>query len=110
MLEKTYGFSTLDGKSIAKVVDDEHIGINHILLPKGEGLPEHYSNSNVYMVIVRGTMSLKLDEQDPHQYIAGQIVNIPYHIKMDVRNLEDAILEFFVIKSPNPRNYKEQSK
>ena len=107
MLEKIYGISTTNEKNIGKVIDDDHIVINHMVLPNGEGLPEHYSNSNVYMIIVRGNMTLKLDEQEPHQYTIGQIVNIPYHIKMNVNNFDEDILEFFVVKSPNPRYYKE---
>lgn len=105
MLEKIYGFSTLDTKNIEKLIDDDPILINHMVLPKGEGLPEHYSNSNVYMIIIRGSMTLALDEQEPHLYHSGQIINIPYHTKMNVNNYNEAILEFFVIKSPNPRNY-----
>ena len=107
MLEKIYDVSTLDEKSIKKVVDDEHIAINHMVFPKGEGLPEHYSNSNVYMIIARGKMTLQLDEQEPHAYAVGQIVSIPYHVKMNVTNRDDALLEIFVVKAPNPRNYKE---
>lgn len=107
MLEKIYGLSTTNEKNIGKVIDDDHIVINHMVLPKGDGLPEHYSNSNVYMIIIRGNMTLKLDEQEPHQYTIGQIVNIPYHIKMNVNNFDEDILEFFVVKSPNPRYYKE---
>ena len=107
MLEKVYRFAVSDEKNIEKVVDDEHTAINHMVLPKGERLPEHYSNSNVYMIIVRGTMSLKLDEQEPNQYAMGQIISIPYHTKMDARNLADETLDFLVVKSPNPRNYKD---
>lgn len=106
MLEKIYSFSTSDTKSIEKLIDDEPVLINHMVLPKGEGLPEHYSNSNVYMIIVKGSMTLKLDEQEPHLYTCGQIINIPYHTKMNVNNFSNDILEFFVIKSPNPRNYR----
>ncbi|MEM1486269.1 cupin domain-containing protein [Oscillospiraceae bacterium PP1C4] len=105
MLEKIYGFSTSDTKSIEKLIDDDPLLINHMVLPKGEGLPEHYSNSNVYMIVIRGRMTLALDEQEPHLYTCGQIISIPYHTKMNVNNFNEDILEFFVIKSPNPRNY-----
>lgn len=47
-------------------------------------------------------MSLELDEQGPHQYHAGQIIAIPYHARMNVVNFDDEILEFFVVKAPNP--------
>lgn len=110
MIEKLYDFSNNDTKKVGKLIDDESILINHMIFPKGEGLPEHYSNSNVYMVIIRGIMTLRLDEQEPQKYTHGQIISIPYHTKMNVHNFDECILEFFVVKSPNPRNYKEVSK
>ena len=54
MLEKKYLFSITGDKTVERIVDDENIHLNHIVLVKGTGLPEHYSNSNVYMIIVRG--------------------------------------------------------
>ena len=66
MLEKKYVYSLADDKIIERIVDDENIHLNHMVLVKGTGLPEHYSNSNVYMIIVRGEMTLQLNEQEPH--------------------------------------------
>lgn len=107
MLENIYRFSTDNAKHIEKIIDDDPVLINHIVLPKGEGLPEHYSNSNVYMIIIRGEMTLKLNEQEPQLYTGGQIITIPYQTKMNVNNAGDHVLEFFVVKSPNPKHYKE---
>lgn len=109
MIEKLYDFSKKDTKQIEKLVDDESILINHMILPKGEGLPEHYSNSNVYMVIIKGIMTLKLDDQEPQKYTHGKIVSIPYNTKMNVYNFDECVLDFFVLKSPNHTNYKEVS-
>lgn len=107
MLEKIYTFSKKDGKNIEKLIDDDNLNINHMILPKDAGLPEHYSNSNVYMIVVRGTLSIQLDNQKLHRYEAGNILNIPYNTKMNVNNFNDEILEFFVVKSPNPKNYQK---
>ena len=107
MLERIFNFTSSNSRNIEKLIDDDHLLINHIVLPKGEGLPEHYSNSNVYLVVIRGNMTLKLDEQDSHSYTCGQIINIPYHTKMKKNNFHEEVLEFFVIKAPNPRNYRE---
>jgi len=107
MLENTYGYSTTDMKKIEKLVNDDPLQINHMVLPQGEGLPEHYSNSNVYMIVIGGNLSLKLDEQEQHLYTRGQIINVPFHTKMNVNNFNEDILEFFVIKAPNPKNYME---
>ena len=96
----------LNEKIIEKVVDDENIALNHMILTKDTGLPEHYSNSNVYMIIISGTMTLKLGEQEAKKYQSGDIINIPYNIKMNVNNFDDEVLEIFVIKAPNPRHFK----
>lgn len=106
MLEKSYSFSKEDVKNIEKLIDDDNLLINHMILPKDTGLPEHYSNSNVYMTVVRGILSLQLEDQELKQYENGSIVNIPYNTKMNVNNFNDDVLEFFVVKAPNPKNFK----
>lgn len=108
MLEKVYGFSTSDTKNVERLIDDDHVVINHMILPKGAGLPLHYTNSNVYMIITRGNMTLILDDQEPHQCTHGQIINIPYNVKMNAINFTEDVLEFFVVKSPNPKNYGDK--
>jgi quercetin dioxygenase-like cupin family protein len=108
MLEKKYEYNLNNEKLIEKIVDDENINLNHMIFTKGTGLPEHYANSNIYMIIIRGTMTLQLNEQEGNLYEKGDIINIPYKVKMNVQNFHDEVLEFFVVKSPNPKNYKEQ--
>lgn len=106
MLEKKYTYTKVDAKKVEKIVDDNNVVINHMTLSKDTGLPVHFSNSNVYMIIIRGKMSIALGEQDFHQYEEGEILNIPYNVKMDVRNVFEGILEFFVVKAPNPKDMK----
>jgi quercetin dioxygenase-like cupin family protein len=105
MIEQAFPFAKGNEKTIERLIDDAHVAINHIILPMGSGLPEHHSNSNIYMVVVRGTMTLKLDDQEAHTYVGGHIVAIPYQVKMNISNLNEDVLEFFVLKSPNPRDY-----
>lgn len=107
-MEKVYEFSKEDTKNIEKLIDDNNLVINHMVLPQGAGLPEHYSNSNVYMIIVRGKMTIHLDNHEAKKYMKGNIINIPYNLLMNVKNLDDEILEFFVVKAPNPKNFKEE--
>ncbi len=106
MIEKLYDFTRTDSKVVERIIDDDHININHMVLRKGEFLPEHFSNSNVYMIVIGGTVSLELGEQETHSYPCGSIVNIPYNIKMNVSNQQEDVLEFFVVKAPSPKNYK----
>ena len=103
MIETKFTFTLTDIKIIERIIEDDHAAINHMVLNKGEALPEHYSNSNVYMIVVRGKITLKLNEQAENVYPAGSIINIPYKTKMNVCNTNEETLEFFVVKAPNPK-------
>ncbi len=107
MVEVVYNFSTEDSKVIEKLIDDEPVLINHMVLAKGDSIPEHYANSNVYMIVIRGVLSLQLNDQDTHKYPGGRIINVPYNTKMNVSNSDSEVAEFFVVKSPNPKKYME---
>ncbi|MDD4209792.1 MAG: cupin domain-containing protein [Bacteroidales bacterium] len=73
-----------------------------MIFNKEEGLPEHYSNSTVYMTVIKGTLSIGLNEQDIHVYKEGSLLKIPVNTKMNVRNLSDERLELIVVKAPAP--------
>jgi quercetin dioxygenase-like cupin family protein len=80
-----------------------------MIFQKGDGLPVHFSNSNVYMTVLKGTLSIALDEQDITTYISGTLLKIPYKTKMNVQNLHDDILEMIVIKAPAPKHLIKKS-
>jgi quercetin dioxygenase-like cupin family protein len=103
LIEKEFSYSISDKKTIEKIIEDDNVGINHIILPKGEKIPEHYSNSNVYMIIISGTIALRLGDQQEHVYEKGSIITIPFETKMNGRNKDDELLEFFVVKAPSPK-------
>src|SRR5665648_7856 len=104
MIETNYEFKTSDTKLVEKIVDDDNIHLNHIILAKNQNMPEHFSNSNVYLIIVQGEMQLTLGSQKSQDYPHGSIVNVPYNTKMLIKNENSQLMEFFVVKSPNPRN------
>jgi len=95
-------------KTIEKLIGDPDIMINHFMFGHGEGLPVHNSNSNVYMIILKGKLSLKLDALD-EIHDAGEILTIPFGVKMHVRNEHDEPLEMFVLKAPHPDQYLKQN-
>ncbi|MDL2324967.1 cupin domain-containing protein [Ruminococcaceae bacterium OttesenSCG-928-A16] len=105
-MEKMYSFKQSTDKLIEKVLDDDVAMINHMILNQGEALPQHDSNSNVYMIIVRGTVTAQLGENPAKRYEHGNILNIPGKIKMNISNEDVEQAEFFVIKAPSPRLYQ----
>lgn len=105
MIESKFSYTFAEQKLIERVIEDDHTAINHIVLGKGDALPEHYSNSNVYMVVIRGNITLELGDQEKHTYPAGNIISIPYNVKMNISNSDEDMLEFFVVKAPSPKMF-----
>lgn len=102
MLERAYTYTQTNSKTIERIVSDEYTDINHMVLGYGEALPEHDANANVRMIVVRGTVTLRLDSQEPHEYPAGNIVAIPFGTHMNVSNAHQDVCEIFVVKVPSP--------
>lgn len=103
MIENQYHYAISNEKVIEKIIEDDNLAINHMVLRKSEALPEHYSNSNVYMIVARGRVTLRLNDQEEHAYPAGSIINIPYKTKMNVFNDHEEVMEIFVVKAPSPK-------
>ena len=104
MVETVFKFSQNDEKAIEKFVFDENINYIHVVLKNGDGFPEHYSNSNVYMTVLRGMLSIGLDDQEIHDYGSGTLLKIPNNTKMSMRNSLSETLELIIVKAPAPAN------
>jgi len=103
MVEQVFKLSQGDEKAVEKVVFDENVHYLHMVFGKGEGLPEHFSNSNVYMTVIRGKLSIGLNDQEIHEYPAGTLLKIPFNTKMNVKNQSPETLELTVVKAPAPK-------
>ena len=104
MIEQTFKLSRDNEKVVEKVIFDENVHYLHMVFNKEEGLPEHFSNSNVYMTVIRGKLSIGLNDQEIHEYEAGTLLKIPYQTKMNVKNMNHETLELIVVKAPAPQN------
>ncbi len=103
MVEQVFKLFGGTDKAVEKIVFDENLHYLHMVFPQGEGLPEHLSNSNVYMTVLRGTLSIGLDDQETREYEGGTLLKIPFQTKMNVRNLHADPLELIVVKAPAPK-------
>jgi quercetin dioxygenase-like cupin family protein len=107
-IEQAFALNANPEQKVEKIIQDDNLDYIHMRFAQGEGLPIHYSNSNVYMTVLTGTLSIGLDDQDVHVYPAGTLLKIPYKTRMNVRNNHDAVLTLIVIKAPSPRFYPDQ--
>jgi len=101
-MSKIYNYSVTNEKVIEKVIEDENVGLNHMVLPSKTGLPVHVANSNVYMVVARGAITAVLDDGPAATVNAGSILTIPYGTKMQITNDLEATVELIVVKAPSP--------
>ncbi len=104
MIEKQYAYTLGNDKVIERIVEDDNVAINHMILGPSEALPEHNANSNVHLIIIRGQLTIRLDDQAEHQYPMGSILAIPFKTQMNLSNQSSGQLEFFVVKAPSPRS------
>ncbi|MBK5261122.1 MAG: cupin domain-containing protein [Peptostreptococcaceae bacterium] len=104
MVEQEFKMTVSNEKTIEKVIGDENLHYLHMVFNEGEGTPEHYSNAPVYMTVIRGKLSIQLNDQEIHEYNSGSVLKIPFNTKMNARNLHKDTLELLVIKAPAPKN------
>ena len=103
MIEQIFKLADSNGSKVVEmVINDENIHYNHMILPSGEGLPVHKTNPTIYMTVVRGTLTITLNEQESNVYEKGTILKIPKGITMHARNEHGDILELLVVKAPAP--------
>lgn len=104
MVEKIFKLARGNEKVVERVISDENVHYLHMVFNKDEGLPEHLSNSNVYMTVIRGNLSIGLNDQEIHEYDAGTLLKIPFNTKMNVKNLNSDTLELIIVKAPAPKS------
>ena len=98
MIEQKFEMTLKSEKIVEKVIQDENLNYLHMVLPENDSLPEHYTNAILYMTVLKGELSIQLNDQENKEYNAGSIIKIPYNTKMNVKNLHEDTLELIVIK------------
>ena len=103
-MESVFYLSKAVTKTIEQVIQDENVHYNHMILPNGNALPVHKTNSNVYMTVVKGTLTISLERGEYRRHPAGTVLRLPFGVEMHAKNDEEEILELIVIKAPAPVN------
>lgn len=103
MIEKQYKYSLTQMDLFENVVDDENLKINHVIIQSGKVFPRHKTDAIVYIIILKGQLSIQIDEQEDKDFAAGDIINIPFGVESTLGNKGDTITEVFVIKK-DPKN------
>jgi quercetin dioxygenase-like cupin family protein len=106
MVEKIYPYAVTDEKTVEIFLNDDNCSIGHVILKPGDELQEHSTDSNVYLLVVRGELTVTLNTVESKAFDRGAVVNVPYGTVMGMKNSSANVMELFAFKSPNPSNYR----
>jgi quercetin dioxygenase-like cupin family protein len=98
MIEETYNLYQGNDFKIEKLVLKKNGQYIHMVLPKDTGLPIHQANAELFMTVIRGTLTIGLNDLEKNTYYTGTMINIPHQSKMEVKNYHDEVLELIVVK------------
>ena len=91
----------LTSRSVDNILYRDDIAILHEFLPKGAEVPQHIVPYGVFIIILKGTLKIFIGDQYRQSHSAGAVVEVPYATLAGVKNDNDEIAEFFVIKVNN---------
>ncbi|HAF59560.1 MAG: cupin domain-containing protein [Clostridiales Family XIII bacterium] len=95
---KVYPYTITDQEIFENVFKDEKLLMNHVIVPPGKVFPKHPTDAIVYILIVRGELSLAVENSEPETFKVGQLANIPKGVISELGNKSNELLELFVVK------------
>ncbi len=99
MIEKVTEYIISGEDYLKNLVTGDSLIINHVVMKPGQSFPAHVTENNVYIIISKGEISIKLDNQPAHAYKNGQMVSIPHGVVSGLSNPSEVQTELFVVKS-----------
>lgn len=97
-MEKVYNYTLTDQEIFENIFKDEKILMNHVVVPPGKVFPKHPTDAIVYALIVKGKLSVTIEDGETKTFKAGQLVNIPKGADTELGNMGSELLELFVVK------------
>jgi quercetin dioxygenase-like cupin family protein len=105
MIPECFSFSTGDESIRERVVDQPdrwNVLIAHVVLSPGESVPQHPTDAEAFVTVVRGTLSMEVHGVAGTEHARGRVLYLPKGTPMAPRNGGAEVLEFFVVKAPHP--------
>lgn len=84
-----------------KLVDEKHLLVMQVALKPKQSVPQHNTNSNVHLLVMKGALTINLAGVD-HFVNEGDLLPIAFQTPMMIANASDQGATFLVFKTPNP--------
>jgi quercetin dioxygenase-like cupin family protein len=90
-----------DGMGRRKLVDEKHLLLMQAALKPGQSVPQHKSDSNVHLVVLKGKVVITLNNE---KVIAGegQLIPVALGAPMEIVNNGEDNSTFLIFKTPHP--------
>lgn len=97
-MEKVYHYTITDQEIFENIFKDEKLLMNHVVVPPNKVFPKHPTDAVVYVLIIRGELSITIEDHETKTYKVGQLVNIPKGVNSVLGNRGEDLLELFIVK------------
>lgn len=99
MIEKVIEYSSNQQDNLKNLVCNDSLIINHVVIKPEQSFPAHITEHEVYIIIVNGQLSIRLNDQPNHTYRSGQMISVPKGVMSGISNPTNIQAELFVVKS-----------
>jgi quercetin dioxygenase-like cupin family protein len=89
------------GVDVRKLYDKESAQVMHITLQPGEGLKPHKTPVDVFFVVLEGTPTILVGEEEL-VCEKDNLIESPANIVHNIRNVSTSIARILVVKAPKP--------
>lgn len=93
-----YSYSLTDQETLENVFDRGDCLMNHVIMPPGKVFPKHPTDAHVYITVLRGELTISLEDEAPIQLKRGQVGNVPKGIMSSLSNVSEDVVELIVLK------------
>ena len=93
-----YNFSLTDKEVLENVFKKEDILMNHVVIEPGKIFPKHPTDAEVFAIVLKGELSVTVEDMEMQTFNFGQVVNIAKGTMSELGNRSDALVELLVIK------------
>ncbi|MCK9266802.1 hypothetical protein M0P98_08045 [bacterium] len=90
-----------EGMGRRRPVDEKYLQIMQIALKPGQSVPKHQANSNVHLLVLKGSLSVNLNGEE-NNLVEGDLLPVAFETSMLIKNIGNENTTFLVLKTPNP--------
>ena len=95
----SYPYTQSNTSIFENIFKSDNVLMNHVVVEPGQSFPKHPTDAEVYALVVKGVLSIAIEEESPENYEAGRVVYIPKGLLSELANKSEGIVELFVVKT-----------